>query len=147
MFPLFRDQSSLDGAAAASSSSAPRTIREGDLVIVYESPQSMKAVTIDGGKGQFQNRFGNFPHKVGAVASSCKPSCMGPMYVHAVWSCLRGSPSIAHAHLALPPSSPCDAALTSSPPCSPPGVGGPDVRGQGVWARWQGLGHSSGPLR
>ena len=101
MFPLFRDPPALDGdaaqdgAAAASSSSSPRTIREGDLVIVYESPQSMKAVTIDGAKGQFQNRFGNFPHKVGPAASSCTPSCMHQPKVPAfmvyllAWRCFQ----------------------------------------------------------
>ena len=95
MFPLFRDPPTLDGdaaqdgAAAASSSSAPRTIREGELVIVYESPQSMKAVTIDGAKGQFQNRFGNFPHKVRA-ATWCAPSCMHDRKVpSSMAACLR----------------------------------------------------------
>lgn len=42
---------------------APRTIAEGDLVIVYESFTSIKAVYIDS-KATYTSRFGNFPHKV-----------------------------------------------------------------------------------
>ncbi len=61
MFPLFRDFDA-DGAPLLASASA-RTIAVGDLVIVYETPMSMKAVTVEA-KGQFQNRFGSFQHRV-----------------------------------------------------------------------------------
>eukprot|EP00951_Prasinocladus_malaysianus_P047686 scaffold651544_cov42-Prasinocladus_malaysianus.AAC.1 len=39
-----------------------RLIADGDLVVVYEGYDSMKAVYIDAAKGQFCNRHGNFPH-------------------------------------------------------------------------------------
>lgn len=48
-----------DGQSAA----AARTIKEGDLVIVYESFQSIKHVYVDS-KAQFQNRYGAFNQKV-----------------------------------------------------------------------------------
>jgi hypothetical protein len=41
----------------------PRPIQEGDLVIVYESYNSIKSLHVDP-KGQFSNRFGNFAQKV-----------------------------------------------------------------------------------
>ncbi len=40
-----------------------QTIKEGDLVVVYERFDSMKAVTVTP-KGQFGNCFGNFQTKV-----------------------------------------------------------------------------------
>ena len=41
----------------------PRKIANGDLVIVYESFNAMKAVYVDA-KEAFRNRFGTFPQKV-----------------------------------------------------------------------------------
>ena len=41
----------------------PRTIKEGDLVIVYESYTSIKSVYIDC-KATYASRFGSFPHAV-----------------------------------------------------------------------------------
>ncbi|KAI8463851.1 MAG: tRNA methyltransferase complex GCD14 subunit-domain-containing protein [Monoraphidium minutum] len=40
----------------------PRLIKEGDLVIVYESYSSIKSVYINS-KQTYSSRFGNFPHK------------------------------------------------------------------------------------
>lgn len=51
-------------APAAAATTAGRTIQEGDLVIVYESFQSMKHIYVDP-KAQFQNRYGAFNQKVG----------------------------------------------------------------------------------
>lgn len=48
------------GALAAT---AKRTIKAGDLVVVYEGFSSMKYVTIDP-KGQFNNRYATFLQKV-----------------------------------------------------------------------------------
>ena len=42
-------------------------IQEGDMVIVYERFDSMKAVTVSA-KGQYQNRFGCFLMKVRSVS-------------------------------------------------------------------------------
>lgn len=42
-----------------------RTIQEGDLVIVYERFDAMKAVTVKS-SDIFQNRFGAFAMKVGS---------------------------------------------------------------------------------
>ena len=39
-----------------------RTVRMGDLVIVYEGFNKQKAVTLTE-KGQYQNRYGSFPHR------------------------------------------------------------------------------------
>lgn len=47
----------------AAATAAGRTIQEGDLVIVYESFQSMKHIYVDS-KAQFQNRYGCFNQKV-----------------------------------------------------------------------------------
>jgi hypothetical protein len=44
----------------------PRLIQEGDLAVVYESYNAIKAVYVDSKKGQYANRFGNFQHKVRA---------------------------------------------------------------------------------
>jgi hypothetical protein len=46
-------------------SASPQTdvIKEGDLVIVYESYASMKSAVVTR-KGQFSNRYGNFKHEV-----------------------------------------------------------------------------------
>lgn len=52
---------SLDVAPNAGPS--PRTIQDGDLVIVYENMNYMKAVTVKSSE-KFDNRFGSFPHKV-----------------------------------------------------------------------------------
>lgn len=54
-----------DAAAAAQAHvpAASRTIKEGDLVIVYESFQSIKHIYVDP-KAQFQNRYGCFNQKV-----------------------------------------------------------------------------------
>lgn len=54
----------LADAAAASVPAASRVIQEGDLVIVYESFQSIKHIYVDP-KAQFQNRYGCFNQKVG----------------------------------------------------------------------------------
>ena len=62
MFPLYRD-GGFDPLASASVSTAPRTIKDGDLVVFYETPMNMKAITVSA-KGQHQNRYGAFPHKV-----------------------------------------------------------------------------------
>ena len=45
------------------STSYKDTMQEGDLVVVYEHYNSMKAVYISAG-AKFENRFGSFPHKV-----------------------------------------------------------------------------------
>lgn len=53
------------GATAAGAGAGFRgTMQEGDLVIVYENFNSMKAVYVDA-KATFENRFGSFPQKVG----------------------------------------------------------------------------------
>lgn len=52
-----------DPAATAAASAAANTIKEGDLVIVYESFQSIKHLYVDS-KAQFQNRYGRFNQKV-----------------------------------------------------------------------------------
>jgi hypothetical protein len=49
-------------------SPSPRCISEGDLVIVYESFNAIKAVTVEP-KGHYQNRFGAFFHKVGCCST------------------------------------------------------------------------------
>lgn len=49
-------------APAAAGAGGGRTIQEGDLVIVYESFQSMKHIYVDP-KAQFQNRYGCFNQK------------------------------------------------------------------------------------
>jgi hypothetical protein len=48
----------------AATGPGPRLIQEGDLVVVYESYNAIKAVYVDKKKGQHANRFGNFQHKV-----------------------------------------------------------------------------------
>ena len=50
-------------AAAATAAAASNTIKEGDLVIVYESYSSIKPIYVDS-KAQFQNRYGAFSQKV-----------------------------------------------------------------------------------
>ncbi|GAX80228.1 hypothetical protein CEUSTIGMA_g7666.t1 [Chlamydomonas eustigma] len=67
MYAIFRDggqgvANTADSGAARSLSVSDRNIRTGDLVIVYESPQAMKAVTITE-NGRYDNRFGNFAMK------------------------------------------------------------------------------------
>lgn len=54
-------------SAAGGTAAAPNTIKEGDLVIVYESFQSIKHVYVDP-KAQFQNRYGAFAQKVRTAA-------------------------------------------------------------------------------
>ena len=46
-------------------SASPQTyvIKDGDLVIVYESYASMKAIVVTK-NGRFDNRYGSFAHKV-----------------------------------------------------------------------------------
>lgn len=44
-------------------STSCKTIKPGDLVIVYENPKCMKAVYVSE-NGRFESRFGSFPHKV-----------------------------------------------------------------------------------
>ena len=51
---------------------AERLMRDGDLVVVYERFDSMKAVTLSA-KGTFSNKFGNFPMKVGRHAWAAGP--------------------------------------------------------------------------
>ncbi|KAF6250328.1 tRNA methyltransferase complex GCD14 subunit-domain-containing protein [Scenedesmus sp. NREL 46B-D3] len=63
----------------------PRLIQEGDLVVVYESYNALKAVYVDK-KGQCANRFGNFQHKdwVGQPYGSrvhCRPPGRGWVYL------------------------------------------------------------------
>ena len=48
---------------AESAAQPERGIAEGDLVVVYEGFDSMKAVRVTA-RGQFQNKFGCFDHKV-----------------------------------------------------------------------------------
>ena len=48
---------------AESASQPERAIAEGDLVVVYEGFDSMKAARVTA-RGQFQNKFGCFDHKV-----------------------------------------------------------------------------------
>lgn len=55
-------------ALAASASCSPRTIQVGDLVIVYEGINSMKAVSVSD-RGGYENKFGYFAHKVGPGAA------------------------------------------------------------------------------
>jgi hypothetical protein len=69
MFAILRDvnyvtAASMDAKAAHPQSASDRNIHDGDLVIVYESPQAMKAVTITV-NGRYDNRFGNFALKAG----------------------------------------------------------------------------------
>lgn len=52
--------STADGATT----SYDRNIKDGDLVIVYEGHDAMKAVTVTA-SGRFENRFGIFAHKAG----------------------------------------------------------------------------------
>lgn len=71
----------LDSAAAAASAAAatataaeeagpgPGTIKDGDLVIVYESFNAMRSVTVDS-KGRLETKFGSFRHKVRAAAAT-----------------------------------------------------------------------------
>ncbi len=47
----------------AEGSTSPRCIQEGDMVVVYERFDSMKAVTVTL-RGSFNNKFGNFAMKV-----------------------------------------------------------------------------------
>lgn len=42
---------------------SPRTIQEGDLVVIYESFNSIKFAYVDK-KYNYANRFGTFHHKV-----------------------------------------------------------------------------------
>ena len=51
-----------DSAPALQSPPPARTVRMGDLVIVYEGFNKQKAVTLTE-KGQYQNRYGSFPHR------------------------------------------------------------------------------------
>ena len=48
---------------AESAAQPERAIAEGDLVVVYEGFESMKAVRV-AARAQFQNKFGCFNHKV-----------------------------------------------------------------------------------
>jgi tRNA (adenine57-N1/adenine58-N1)-methyltransferase len=48
---------------AESAAQPERAIAEGDLVVVYEGFESMKAVRV-AARAQFQNKFGCFDHKV-----------------------------------------------------------------------------------
>ena len=52
----------IDSAPALQSPPPARTVRMGDLVIVYEGFNKQKAVTLTE-KGQYQNRYGSFPHR------------------------------------------------------------------------------------
>ena len=47
---------------AESAAQPERAIAEGDLVVVYEGFESMKAVRV-AARAQFQNKFGCFDHK------------------------------------------------------------------------------------
>jgi hypothetical protein len=71
MFPSLEDGDSLAG---------PRCIQEGDLVIIYETPQSLRSALVTQ-KGRFDNRFGSFTHKVAAhlhyFRGGTVCSCMG----------------------------------------------------------------------
>lgn len=54
----------------------PRTIADGDLVILYEQFDSMKAVYVNA-KENIQSRFGCFPMKVHPLPLDCPPQkCM-----------------------------------------------------------------------
>ncbi len=55
-------------AAASTQHDQERTIQEGDKLIVYESPNSMKLVVVSR-KENFNNKFGAFQHKVRACAA------------------------------------------------------------------------------
>jgi hypothetical protein len=90
MFPLSRDGGFDPRASSAATSTAPRTIKEGDLVVFYETPMNMKAITVSA-KGQHQNRFGAFPHKVTGRHASGSHSKRMHGRAHA-WegSCMRG---------------------------------------------------------
>lgn len=45
---------------------SPRTIQEGDLVVIYESFNSIKFAYVEK-KASYVNRFGTFHHKVGPI--------------------------------------------------------------------------------
>uniref|UniRef100_A0A383VEF1 tRNA (adenine(58)-N(1))-methyltransferase n=1 Tax=Tetradesmus obliquus TaxID=3088 RepID=A0A383VEF1_TETOB len=69
----------------AATGPGPKLIQEGDLVVVYESYNAIKAVYVDK-KGQYANRFGNFQHKdwVGQPYGSrvhCRPPGRGWVYL------------------------------------------------------------------
>lgn len=51
-----------------------RRIQDGDLVVVYESYDSMRAHYVEARKGQLSNKHGHFPHKdwVGKVRCPCR---------------------------------------------------------------------------
>lgn len=53
----------LRGADSGGPGHEARTVKEGDLVVVYERFDSMKACTVTL-KGQFSNRWGDFATKV-----------------------------------------------------------------------------------
>lgn len=64
---------------------SPRCIAEGDLVIVYEGHQNMKAMYVDP-KASYDNKFGHFPHKARLelpAASCCLHHLLG-LHWHAV---------------------------------------------------------------
>jgi len=48
-----------------SAANPARPIQEGDLVVVYEGFDNMKAVRVTA-NGQYNNKYGSFAHKVGA---------------------------------------------------------------------------------
>ncbi len=63
MLPSLPLPSAQQPATEPEQAASPAVIREGDLVIVYENPSSMKAVTVKSGN-RYDNKFGSFPHKV-----------------------------------------------------------------------------------
>jgi hypothetical protein len=78
----------------------PRLIQEGDLVVVYESYNAIKAVYVDK-KGQYANRFGNFQHKVrhvgSLVSSSSSSTCASQHKAVRFRVCMAAEPPAAGA--------------------------------------------------
>lgn len=60
--PLLRLLKQMPGAVLRTEGPGPRLMAEGDLVIVYERFDSMKALTLTA-KGTYNNKFGNFAMK------------------------------------------------------------------------------------
>jgi hypothetical protein len=65
----------------------PRLIKEGDLVIVYESFLAIKSAYVDS-KATYASRFGKFPHKARARPRASRPARQHGCPARCLW---RGS--------------------------------------------------------